>query len=143
MNEDEIKPPETQQPELLHGRLQMETHQAGGQPECVSRRNFFAKLCIGLSGLCAVILGVPLVGFIVSPLFRKSPQKWITVGKTRDFQVGQTVNVTFMDPSPLAWAGITAKNAAWLRRAARGSRGCFRSRGKSQATHYGMTAARS
>jgi menaquinol-cytochrome c reductase iron-sulfur subunit len=117
MNEDEIKPLETKPPELLHGRLQMETHQSTGAPECVSRRNFFAKLCIGLSGLCAVILGVPLVGFIVSPLFRKLPQRWITVGKTGDFQVGQTVNVTFLDPSPLAWAGITAKNAAWLRRA--------------------------
>jgi len=125
MNENETEKPETEPPktepvERLHGRMQMETHRESEQPEspeCVSRRNFFAKLCIGLSGVCAVILGVPLVGFIVAPLFRKTPEKWITLGKTSDFEVGKTVNVTFMDPSPLAWAGITAKNAAWLRRA--------------------------
>ena len=104
-------------PELLHGRLQMETHQGPGQPDEVSRRNFFTMLCLGLSGVCAVILGVPLVGFIVSPLFRKSPQRWISLGKTEQFEVGKTVNVSFIDPSPLPWAGITAKSAAWLRRA--------------------------
>ena len=52
--------------EQLHARLQMETHQ-GGQPDELSRRNFFTKLCIGLTGVCAVILGTPVVGFIISP----------------------------------------------------------------------------
>jgi menaquinol-cytochrome c reductase iron-sulfur subunit len=41
---------------------------------------------------------------------------WIPVGKTEDFEVGKRVNVPFPDPSPLPWAGITAKGAAWLRR---------------------------
>ena len=102
--------------ELLHGRLFMEIQQ-GSHPDCVSRRGFFSKLCLALSGVCALILGVPLVGFIVAPLFRKTPGKWNTIGKTEDFEIGKTVNVTFTDSSPLPWAGITAKSAAWLRRA--------------------------
>ncbi len=125
MNETDIdspKPnaprPEMPVPDLPHGRLQMETHQVQEtDPESVSRRSFFATLCIALSGVCAVILGVPLVGFIVAPLFRKTPQEWIPVGKTGDYEIGKTVNVTFIDTSPLPWAGITAKSAAWLRRA--------------------------
>ena len=104
-------------PDLPHGRLQMQTQRAlEEEPESLSRRNFFATLCIALSGLCAVILGVPLVGFILAPLFRKTPQHWIPLGKTGQFEVGKTINVSFMDPSPLPWAGITAKSAAWLRR---------------------------
>jgi menaquinol-cytochrome c reductase iron-sulfur subunit len=123
MNENDTEVPATPEPdsaELLHGRLQMEIHRAAAgsaEAQCVSRRNFFTKLCIALSGVCGLILGVPLVGFIVAPLFRKVPDQWITLGKTGDFQVGKTVNVGFTDASPLAWAGITAKNAAWLRRA--------------------------
>jgi len=117
-NSTEMQPPE---PELLHGRLQMDTHQGGQQQaadsEAVSRRSFFTKLCIGLSGVCAVILGVPVVGFILAPLLRKTPEQWIALGKTGEFEIGKTVNVNFIDPSPLPWAGITAKNAAWLRRA--------------------------
>jgi menaquinol-cytochrome c reductase iron-sulfur subunit len=96
-----------------HARLTVETHQA--RPDVVSRRAFFTKLCIALSGVCATILGVPLVGFIVAPLFRKTPQKWISIGRADTFEVGKTVNVTFIDSSPLPWAGVTAKSAAWLR----------------------------
>jgi menaquinol-cytochrome c reductase iron-sulfur subunit len=109
---------QTPEGELLHGRLQMETHQESkeGVTEPQSRRRFFEVLCIGLSGVCALILGVPLVGFVLGPLFRKTPEKWITLGKTGDFEIGKTVNVNFVDPSPLAWSGITARNAAWLRR---------------------------
>jgi len=86
-------------------------------PEVMSRRGFFEKLSIVLGGVCAAILGVPLVGFVVAPLFRKTPETWLSVGKVNDFQIGQTVTVTFEDPSPLPWAGITAKTSAWLRRA--------------------------
>ena len=38
------------------------------------------------------------------------------VGKVDDFKIGETVNVDFVDASPLPWAGVTAKTAAWLRR---------------------------
>ncbi len=59
---------------------------------------------------------MPLVGFVLAPLFRKTPQKWINIGKVDGFEIGKTVSVSFTDPSSLPWAGITAKSAAWLRR---------------------------
>src|SRR4026208_480938 len=82
----------------------------------ISRRRFFEKLSIGLVGLCTAIVGVPLVGFIVAPFFRKVPEKWVTLGKPDDFQIGKTVAVTVTDPSSLPWAGVTAKSGVWLRR---------------------------
>jgi menaquinol-cytochrome c reductase iron-sulfur subunit len=85
-------------------------------PAAISRRGFLEKLCIALSGVCTAILGVPIVGFIVAPLFRKTPKEWVSVGKVEEFQIGKTVNVTIVDPSSLPWAGISAKSAAWLRR---------------------------
>jgi menaquinol-cytochrome c reductase iron-sulfur subunit len=85
-------------------------------PAEITRRSFLARLSVGLGALSAAIVGVPLVGFVVAPLFRKAPQTWIPVGKADDFEVGKTVNVPFPDPSPLPWAGLTANGAAWLRR---------------------------
>ena len=85
-------------------------------PEEISRRSFVSRLSIACGGLCAMILGVPLVGFVVAPLFRKAPDSWIPVGSVDDFEIGKTVDVPIADPSPLPWAGITAKSAAWLRR---------------------------
>lgn len=61
-------------------------------------------------------MAVPLVGFVVAPLFRKVPDAWMPVGNVDDFEIGKTVDVAISDPSPLPWAGITAKSAAWLRR---------------------------
>lgn len=85
-------------------------------PEEISRRTFAARLSIACGGLCAAIMAVPLVGFVLGPLFRKVPDSWISVGKVDDFEIGKTVDVEISDPSPLPWAGVTAKSAAWLRR---------------------------
>jgi menaquinol-cytochrome c reductase iron-sulfur subunit len=85
-------------------------------PEAISRRRFLEKLSIALAGFCAAVVGIPLVGFIIAPLFRKPPENWLTVGKVNDFQIGKTVSVTVIDSSPLPWAGVTAKSAVWLRR---------------------------
>ena len=85
-------------------------------PQEISRRRFFEKLSIALVGLCAAIVGMPLVGFILAPFFRKVPEKWVTIGKTEDYEIGKTVAVTVIDPSSLPWAGVTAKSGVWLRR---------------------------
>lgn len=86
-----------------------------GKP-LVSRRQFFSKLSIGLGGLGALLAGVPIIGFLFAPLFGKSPQAWQPIGAINDFEIGQTKLVTFQDPSPLPWAGVTARTSAWLRR---------------------------
>jgi menaquinol-cytochrome c reductase iron-sulfur subunit len=85
-------------------------------PELVARRRFLARVSMGLGGCMGVAVGAPLVGFVVAPLFRAVPHEWRAVGKVKDFKVGETVAVIFVDASPLPWAGVTAKTAAWLRR---------------------------
>jgi menaquinol-cytochrome c reductase iron-sulfur subunit len=85
-------------------------------PEELSRRRFFERVSIILGSLCALVLAIPAVGFVLAPLFSKTPQLWRKVGKVNDFKIGETVQVTIEDSSPLAWAGVTAKTGAWLRR---------------------------
>jgi menaquinol-cytochrome c reductase iron-sulfur subunit len=101
----------------------MQENTNSGQPPCpkptpeeISRRTFVSRLSIACAGLCTMIMAVPIVGFVVAPLFRKAPGDWMSVGKVDDFEIGKTVDVEITDPSSLPWAGITAKSAAWLRR---------------------------
>ena len=82
----------------------------------MSRRHVLRWLSIALGVLSAAIVGVPMLGFVFGPLFRRIPEVWRTVGPLEQFKVGETVNVTFLDSSPLPWAGVTARTAAWLRR---------------------------
>lgn len=84
--------------------------------EEITRRKFLARLSIALVSVGGAIITVPVVGFILAPLFRREPEAWRTVGTVDNFKIGETSAVEFLDSSPLPWAGMTAKSAAWLRR---------------------------
>jgi quinol---cytochrome c reductase iron-sulfur subunit, bacillus type len=84
--------------------------------QAITRRQFLSQLSIALGGLGAMLVGIPIVGFVLAPLIQKPPQLWRAVGPVSDFKLGETAEVTFLDPSPLPWSGVTAKTAAWLRR---------------------------
>jgi menaquinol-cytochrome c reductase iron-sulfur subunit len=85
-------------------------------PELVERRRFLARVSVGLGGCMGVAIAAPMGAFVVAPLFGAVPHEWRAVGKVSGFKVGETTAVIFTDASPLPWAGVTAKTAAWLRR---------------------------
>lgn len=78
------------------------------------RRRFFGKLGAICGSIAGVIVAIPAVSFLLG--LRTAPREWRVLGKIDDFPLGQTKLVSFLDPSPLPWAGVTAKTAAWLRR---------------------------
>lgn len=83
----------------------------------MDRRRFLSRVTIGLSGAIAALVGAPIIGYLLAPLFEREPDSFVAVGDLSQFPAGQTTLVQFDDPSPLAWAGQTAKTALWVRRA--------------------------
>jgi menaquinol-cytochrome c reductase iron-sulfur subunit len=108
----EKAPPE----EPVDPRLEHDTVGRATEAHEIARRQLLGKMSVGLGIVCGSAISVPGIGFVVAPLFRKSPLEWRPVGTVEDFQVGATVNVVFIDASPLPWAGVTSKTSAWLRR---------------------------
>jgi menaquinol-cytochrome c reductase iron-sulfur subunit len=94
-------------------------------PEAINRRKFLTQLSVAFGGLTGVVIAAPVVAFIVAPLFQPTPIVWRPVGALNTFKVGETVQVSFDDSSPVPWAGITAKTAAWLRRVDENNFTCF------------------
>jgi len=84
--------------------------------EVLSRRRFLARMSIGLGALAGAVVAVPILSYLLSPLLNRAPNTWRDVGRVGDFRIDQTVEVSFEEPSPLPWAGQTARTAAWLRR---------------------------
>jgi len=82
----------------------------------LSRRKLLARLSLAAGGVGTLILAVPMAGFILAPFFERKPEVWRTVGKVESFKIGETTAVKYEDASPLPWAGVTARSAAWLRR---------------------------
>ncbi len=91
----------------------------------MDRRDFLTRLSVGLSALMALIVGAPIVGYLLGPLIKPTPLQFVDVGGVDDFTLGETKLVKFRDPSPLPWAGQLADTALWVRRRARGGDDAF------------------
>ena len=81
-----------------------------------SRRGFLFRLGIVLNGLGALLVGVPVVGYLMGPRPRPGAgQSWITLGPVSGFPAGQTRLATYENPVRVPWDGVTAKVACWVR----------------------------
>ena len=82
----------------------------------LTRRHLLMFVSVAAGGLAAALAGIPILGFLIAPIFRREPGIWREVGALKDFPVGHTSKVTFEDSSALAWGGEDSETAAWLRR---------------------------
>ena len=91
----------------------------------MDRRTFLGRVTLAASGAIAALVGVPIIGYLLAPLFASEPVDYVSVGKLADFKLGETVLVRFKDPSPLPWAGQTAETALWVRQRSAAGPGMF------------------
>jgi menaquinol-cytochrome c reductase iron-sulfur subunit len=89
-----------------------------GQAEAVDRgrRRFLAGLGVAAGSLAALAAGLPVIGHILEPAFRGMRRQWVPVGPVDRFAVGETVLVSFENPSATPSAGVTGRTGAWVRR---------------------------
>jgi menaquinol-cytochrome c reductase iron-sulfur subunit len=80
------------------------------------RRTFLSRITLGVSGLIAGIIGLPILGYLLAPLFAKPPLEYVDIGAADQFQ--DTTLANLRDPSSLPWAGQLADTALWVRRRA-------------------------
>lgn len=82
-----------------------------------SRRTLLFKLGILINTIVAVIVAVPVVGYLLSPLLKTDRYlSWISLGDIGDFPEGQTRLAGFRSPFGSAWDGATDETVCWVRR---------------------------
>lgn len=82
----------------------------------LSREVFMGTFIASVGGVASLIFGIPIIGFVLGPLFQEPKQVWRDVGSVDNFKVGQTTEVVFQYNGMQPWAGPTKNTAAWLRR---------------------------
>jgi menaquinol-cytochrome c reductase iron-sulfur subunit len=82
----------------------------------MTRRRFLSRLSLGLAALAGAVVSLPILSYLLSPLIHPARNVWRDLGLVDAFRVGKTVEVTIEEPSPLPWAGETARTAVWVRR---------------------------
>ena len=87
-------------------------------PTELTRRELFVKVGIVLNGIVGVILAVPILRYLLSPIARyrsKSYDSWVALGDLQQFPSGETRLATYRNPVVTTSDGQTADIACWVR----------------------------
>ena len=87
-------------------------------PTDMTRRELFVKAGIILNSIVGVILAVPIVRYLLSPIARgaqAADESWVTLGNLGLFPSGETRLATYRNPVVTATDGQTADIPCWVR----------------------------
>jgi menaquinol-cytochrome c reductase iron-sulfur subunit len=88
-------------------------------PDDPSRREMFLKLGLFFSSIVGMVLGVPILTYLLSPVIRDRKardESWLSLGSVDQFPQGETRLSTYRNPGVNAWDGETGNIACWVRR---------------------------
>lgn len=82
----------------------------------VSRRGFLGIATGAVGGAIALLLGIPLLGSFVSPLFarRKVESEWVDLGRISDIPIGQPVMVKWTVLKLDGWMSEPQEKTVWV-----------------------------
>src|SRR6202795_3203797 len=84
----------------------------------LSRRQMFMKIATLFNGVVGVLLAIPIVRFVLSPVTRAGKsgyESWLSLGSIDQFPSGETRLATYRNPVAQASDGETADIPCWVR----------------------------
>ncbi len=81
-----------------------------------NRRDFLLYAGFGLNAIAGALIGVPLLGYVLSSFFKPNKLAWISLGPVDQFPEGKTRFASYRNPNPREWDGQTADIPCWVRR---------------------------
>jgi nitrite reductase/ring-hydroxylating ferredoxin subunit len=85
-------------------------------PPLSSRRAWMFKLGIAFNAVAGILIGVPILGYVLSGLFgKKEDSAWINLGPITGFPEDQTRLATYKNPFTQPWDGQTGDVPCWVR----------------------------
>jgi menaquinol-cytochrome c reductase iron-sulfur subunit len=87
--------------------------------EGTTRRGILLKVGLLFNGAVGIVLGVPIVRYLLSPLIREpggASESWLSLGSLNQFPAGETRLATYRNPIVYPTDGQTANIPCWVRR---------------------------
>ena len=85
-------------------------------PKKATRREFMLKLGFGLNAIAGAAVGIPLLGYVFSSIFKPQQLDWVSLGPVDKFPEGKTRLANYKNPVHRSWDGDTAEIPCWVRR---------------------------
>ena len=90
------------------------TEQMSANPEEVDRRKFLTGIIGVVAGAVAVVVGVPTIGYLVSPGVKQAnAEKWITLGPINSLTPGVPTGFPFSRSIKDGWVESTQTGVAY------------------------------
>jgi menaquinol-cytochrome c reductase iron-sulfur subunit len=81
-----------------------------------TRRDFLLQVGAVINAIAAFMIGVPIIGFIVSAVIRKTSRVWVSLGPVSKFPEGATRMAAYETPYGREVDGPTSTLTCWVRR---------------------------
>ncbi len=80
----------------------------------ITRRRFLSRSIAVISGAIGVVVGAPLVGYFLSPAWRKSTVQFTPAANVSDIPVGEPTFVTYEERAADGWYISTLSKGVWI-----------------------------
>ena len=87
------------------------------EPSEFTRRKFLMWLAVGVNGFLGMVLAVPVIGYLLGPVFKPNQDwnHWVPVGNLEQFPKGETRLGQYRNPDTAPADGQTQTLPCWVR----------------------------
>ncbi len=86
------------------------------QPQAISRRQFFTYVTAAIGSFIATVVGIPIIGYVVSPALKSREAPQVSLGTINDFAIGQPKLVDFTITRRDGWVEQPEAKSVWVLR---------------------------
>lgn len=83
-------------------------------PPIGTRRSFFQWITAVASGLIALGLGVPLIGYVIAPALKRRERPWVDVGAVADLAVEKPTQLEYQETIQDGWLSASVQKGVWV-----------------------------
>jgi menaquinol-cytochrome c reductase iron-sulfur subunit len=96
------------------------TPQAAPIDQTGTRRRFFQWVITASAGFIGVSLAIPLVGYLISPAFKRRAQQWVDVASTGELKTGVPTQLEYVATVQDGYLERKTQKAVWAVKQASG-----------------------
>ena len=89
------------------------SHASGFSTPVGTRRRFFQWMTSAAAGFIGLSLAIPLVGYVISPTFRRRAQSWVDVAAVNDLSIGTPKQLDYVATVQDGYLETKMQKAVW------------------------------
>ncbi len=86
----------------------------------MERRTFLTRVTASILGLIGLALSIPLIGYVISPAFRRQARDWVEAGNVDELKADVPRELTYVVTVHDGWFKTTAMKSIWAVRQTEG-----------------------